>query len=137
MWSRRSPPRGAGNHHGLRVEGGVDADPNVPSICAAWCGPARNSVLSIDYFADVARTDGAGGRFLDRITVVGGAVTPKPMNAGRDDHRGQGHVGRVRAHRLACTRMRRPAVPTRTRSVAAVGRAAGGRVVAGLPTFPP
>ena len=37
--------------------------------------------LSIDYLVDAARPDGAGGRFLDRITIIGGAVTPKPMNA--------------------------------------------------------
>ena len=37
--------------------------------------------LSIDYLVDAARPDGTGGRYLDRITIIGGAVTPKPMNA--------------------------------------------------------
>ncbi len=36
--------------------------------------------LSIDYLTDASRPDGKGGRLLDQITVVGGAVTPKPMN---------------------------------------------------------
>jgi Caudovirus prohead serine protease len=38
--------------------------------------------LSIDYLTDSASPDGKGGRLLNKITVVGGAVTPKPMNPG-------------------------------------------------------
>lgn len=30
---------------------------------------------------DKYRPDGRGGRYLDRITIVGGAITPKPMNS--------------------------------------------------------
>jgi hypothetical protein len=37
--------------------------------------------LSIDYLTDSSRPDGKGGRLLDLITVVGGAVTPKSMNS--------------------------------------------------------
>jgi len=37
--------------------------------------------LSIDYYPTAERPDGQGGRYLDQITIVGGAVTPKPMNS--------------------------------------------------------
>jgi hypothetical protein len=37
--------------------------------------------LSIDYLVDASRPDPSGGRYLDRITICGGACTPKPMNA--------------------------------------------------------
>jgi HK97 family phage prohead protease len=36
--------------------------------------------LSIDYLAERARPDGAGGRALVKVAVFGGAVTPKPAN---------------------------------------------------------
>jgi hypothetical protein len=38
--------------------------------------------LSIDYFPTRSRPDGKGGRLLDEVLIVGGAVTPKPMNPG-------------------------------------------------------
>jgi hypothetical protein len=38
--------------------------------------------LSIDYLVDDWEPDGRGGRNLTRITIVGGAITPKPMNPG-------------------------------------------------------
>jgi hypothetical protein len=37
--------------------------------------------LSIDYLTDASRPDGQGGRYLDSIRIVGGAVTPHPMNS--------------------------------------------------------
>lgn len=37
--------------------------------------------LSIDYYPVDERPDGQGGRYLDKITIVGGAVTPRPMNS--------------------------------------------------------
>lgn len=37
--------------------------------------------LSIDYLPDRERPDGQGGRYLDRVSVFGGAVTPHPMNS--------------------------------------------------------
>jgi HK97 family phage prohead protease len=36
--------------------------------------------LSIDYHAERARPDGAGGRALARVSVYGGAITPRPAN---------------------------------------------------------
>jgi hypothetical protein len=36
--------------------------------------------LSIDYYPTVSRPDGRGGRVLSTVTVVGGAITPKPAN---------------------------------------------------------
>jgi HK97 family phage prohead protease len=36
--------------------------------------------LSITYLPDRARPDGAGGRLLEKVTIVGGAITPTPMN---------------------------------------------------------
>lgn len=36
--------------------------------------------LSIDYFPTATRPDGMGGRLLEKVTVVGGAITPKPMH---------------------------------------------------------
>jgi hypothetical protein len=38
--------------------------------------------LSIDYLTDSSRPDGKGGRLLAAIRIVGGAVTPHPMNPG-------------------------------------------------------
>jgi len=36
--------------------------------------------LSIDYLVRAERPDGQGGRYLDRIVIVGGALTTHPMN---------------------------------------------------------
>jgi hypothetical protein len=38
--------------------------------------------LSIDYMVDGWQPDGRGGRNLTQITIVGGAITPQPMNPG-------------------------------------------------------
>jgi hypothetical protein len=46
-------------------------------------GMARSGTplgLSIDYLVRESRPDGAGGRVLTDIQIVGGAVTPSPMN---------------------------------------------------------
>jgi hypothetical protein len=37
--------------------------------------------LSIDYLVGASRPDPSGGRYLDKISICGGACTPKPMNS--------------------------------------------------------
>ena len=68
------------------------ADAHGVLISADWAPTARAQELramtraghhlglSIDYLVDASRPDGAGGRFLDRITIIGAAATPHPMN---------------------------------------------------------
>jgi hypothetical protein len=71
----------ATDEHGVRVE-------------ARWAPTARAQELrqmakaghalglSIDYLVDDWQPDGRGGRNLTRVTIVGGALTPRPLNPG-------------------------------------------------------
>jgi HK97 family phage prohead protease len=68
------------DHHGLRIQGQWMPTERAQALRQMVRNGARLG-LSIDYLTDASRPDGKGGRLLDRITVVGGAVTPKPMNA--------------------------------------------------------
>jgi hypothetical protein len=68
------------DHHGLRIEGMWMPTERAQALRQMVKSGAKLG-LSIDYLTDASRPDGKGGRLLDRITVVGGAVTPKPMNA--------------------------------------------------------
>jgi hypothetical protein len=68
------------DHHGLRIEGAWMPTERAQALRQMVRNGAKLG-LSIDYLTDASRPDGKGGRLLDRITVVGGAVTPKPMNA--------------------------------------------------------
>jgi hypothetical protein len=80
------------DHHGLRVEAAWMPTERAQALRAMVRSGAKLG-LSIDYFPDVARPHGAGGRFLDKVTVVGGAVTPKPMNAAATITEGKHAVG--------------------------------------------
>jgi Escherichia/Staphylococcus phage prohead protease len=65
--------------HGLLVKGSwmpTERAQQLRGMVRAGAGLG----LSIDYFPVVSRPDGKGGRLLARVTVVGGAVTPKPAN---------------------------------------------------------
>jgi hypothetical protein len=64
---------------GLRIEG-VWAPTQAAQSLRQMVRNGQRIGLSIDYYADASRPDGKGGRYLDKITIVGGAVTPKPMN---------------------------------------------------------
>ncbi len=66
---------------GLRIEGQWMPTERAQGLRRMVANGARLG-LSIDYLTDSSRPDGKGGRLLDQITVVGGAVTPKPMNPG-------------------------------------------------------
>jgi hypothetical protein len=66
---------------GLRIEGTWMPTERAQALRQMVRNGAKLG-LSIDYLTDASRPDGKGGRLLDRITVVGGAVTPKPMNPG-------------------------------------------------------
>jgi len=68
------------DHHGLRIEGRWMPGERAQALRQMVRNGAKLG-LSIDYLTDASRPDGKDGRLLDRITVVGGAVTPKPMNA--------------------------------------------------------
>ena len=69
------------DHYGLRIAGQWMPDEIAQKLRRKVQGGAKLG-LSIDYLTDASRPDGKGGRLLDRITVVGGAVTPHPMNPG-------------------------------------------------------
>jgi hypothetical protein len=69
------------DHYGLRIAGQWMPDETAQKLRRKVRSGARLG-LSIDYLTDAARPDGKGGRLLDRVTVVGGAVTPHPMNPG-------------------------------------------------------
>ncbi len=71
---------GGVDHHGLRIAGAWMPTERAQALRQMVRNGAKLG-LSIDYLTDASRPDGKGGRLLDRITVVGGAVTPKPMNA--------------------------------------------------------
>jgi HK97 family phage prohead protease len=65
--------------HGLLVKGSwmpTERGQQLRGMVRAGAGLG----LSIDYFPVESRPDGKGGRLLTRVTVVGGAVTPKPAN---------------------------------------------------------
>lgn len=64
---------------GLRIEG-MWAPTQAAQQLREMVRNGQRIGLSIDYYADAERPDGKGGRYLDKITIVGGAVTPKPMN---------------------------------------------------------
>jgi hypothetical protein len=64
---------------GLRIEGQWMPTERGQQLRQMVANGARLG-LSIDYLTDSARPDGKGGRLLDQITVVGGAITPKPLN---------------------------------------------------------
>lgn len=68
------------DRNGLRIEAAWMPTERAQALRQMVKNGARLG-LSIDYLADAARPDGRGGRYLDRITVVGGAITPRPMNA--------------------------------------------------------
>jgi hypothetical protein len=68
------------DQRGLRIEGRWMPTERAQALRKMVRNGARLG-LSIDYLVDASRPDGKGGRLLDLITVVGGAVTPKPMNA--------------------------------------------------------
>jgi hypothetical protein len=67
------------DHRGLRIEGQW-APTQAAQALRQMVRNGHKLGLSIDYLTDASRPDGKGGRLLDLITVVGGAVTPKPMN---------------------------------------------------------
>jgi len=65
---------------GLRIEGQwapTQAGQNLREMVKS----GMQLGLSIDYYPVSERPDGMGGRFLDEITIVGGAITPRPMNS--------------------------------------------------------
>jgi HK97 family phage prohead protease len=80
------------DHHGLRVEAAWMPTERAQALRAMVRAGSKLG-MSIDYFPDVSRPDGAGGRFLDKVTVVGGAITPKPMNAAATITEGKHAVG--------------------------------------------
>jgi len=65
---------------GLRIEG-VWAPTQAVQALREMARSGMQLGLSIDYYPVSERPDGMGGRFLDEITIVGGAVTPHPMNS--------------------------------------------------------
>jgi hypothetical protein len=69
------------DHYGLRIAGQWMPDEIAQRLRWKVHNGAKLG-LSIDYLTDSSRPDGKGGRLLDRVTVVGGAVTPHPMNPG-------------------------------------------------------
>jgi hypothetical protein len=69
------------DHYGLRIAGQWMPDETAQKLRQKVRSGAKLG-LSIDYLTDASRPDGKGGRLLDRVTVVGGAVTPHPMNPG-------------------------------------------------------
>jgi hypothetical protein len=69
------------DHYGLRIAGQWMPDEIAQKLRQKVRSGAKLG-LSIDYLTDASRPDGKGGRLLDRVTVVGGAVTPHPMNPG-------------------------------------------------------
>jgi Caudovirus prohead serine protease len=68
------------DHLGLRIQGQWMPDEAAQKLRAKVRNGAKLG-LSIDYLTGASRPDGKGGRLLDAITIVGGAVTPHPMNA--------------------------------------------------------
>ena len=64
---------------GLRIQGQWMPTERAQALRRMVRNGARLG-LSIDYLTDASRPDGKGGRLLDLITVVGGAITPKPLN---------------------------------------------------------
>lgn len=67
------------DRHGLRIEGQWAPTERAQALRQMVRGGHKLG-LSIDYYPVASRPDGRGGRYLDKITIVGGAVTPKPMN---------------------------------------------------------
>jgi HK97 family phage prohead protease len=73
---------------------GATTDEHGVKITARWGPTARAQELrqmvkaghalglSIDYLVDDWAPDGRGGRHLNQVTIVGGAITPQPMNPG-------------------------------------------------------
>ncbi len=65
---------------GVRVQG-VWAPTQAAQNLRQMVKNGQQLGLSIDYYPVDERPDGQGGRYLDRITIVGGAITPRPMNS--------------------------------------------------------
>jgi HK97 family phage prohead protease len=65
--------------HGLRVEAQWMPTERAQQLRAMVLAGGGLG-LSIDYYPRQARSDGKGGRFLEDLAVIGGAVTPKPAN---------------------------------------------------------
>jgi HK97 family phage prohead protease len=67
------------DHHGLRIEGQWGPGEHAQRLRQMVRGGQRIG-LSIDYFPTSSRPDGKGGRLLDKITIIGGAVVVHPAN---------------------------------------------------------
>lgn len=67
------------DRHGLRIEGQWGPGERAQQLRQMVRGGQRIG-LSIDYFTISSRPDGKGGRYLDRIAIVGGAVVVHPAN---------------------------------------------------------
>jgi hypothetical protein len=65
---------------GVRVQG-VWAPTQAGQALREMTRNGQQLGLSIDYYPVAERPDGQGGRYLDKITIVGGAITPRPMNS--------------------------------------------------------
>lgn len=67
------------DHHGLRIHGQWAPTERAQAL-RQMVKNGHQLGLSIDYYAASSRPDGNGGRILEKVVIVGGAVTPKPMN---------------------------------------------------------
>jgi hypothetical protein len=96
------------DHHGLRIAGTWMPTERAQALRQMVKSGAKLG-LSIDYLTDASRPDGRGGRYLEKITVVGDAEANERR---RGYHRGQGRgmgAGCGRVHRRACARRARRA----------------------------
>jgi HK97 family phage prohead protease len=67
------------DRHGLRIEGQWGPGERAQALRQMVRNGQRIG-LSIDYLATSSRPDGKGGRYLDKIEIVGGAVVVHPAN---------------------------------------------------------
>ena len=67
------------DRHGLRIEGQWGPGERAQQLRAMVRNGQRIG-LSIDYFATSSRPDGKGGRLLDQLSIVGGAIVVHPAN---------------------------------------------------------
>jgi HK97 family phage prohead protease len=65
--------------HGLRIEAAWMPTERAQQLRAMVRAGAQLG-LSIDYYPTRTRSDGKGGRLLEDVTVIGGAITPHPAN---------------------------------------------------------
>lgn len=69
----------AADRHGVRIDASWAPTPRAQQL-RAMVRNGQKLGLSIDYYAASAHPDGRGGRNLEKVLIVGGAITPKPMN---------------------------------------------------------